>query len=149
MVPFPKIAFSDMKIKIFRISKKRSHISSFALCLGRNLPIPFIKIMNKTKIEKTWIALRVLELLGIQSARRETEEGTSPLTLLKGLSPCRGSRALGLADLVSCPKNNIEKFNVETGDRTVGAAKIGGKWSFRPPIPLPPQRNTGPFDNVL
>jgi hypothetical protein len=46
MVPFPKIAFSDMKIKIFRISKKRSHISSFALCLGRNLPIPFIKLSS-------------------------------------------------------------------------------------------------------
>jgi hypothetical protein len=30
---------------------------------------------------------------------------------------------------VSCPQNNIEKFNLEPGGSPVGAAKIGGKCS--------------------
>jgi hypothetical protein len=74
MVPFPKIAFSEFKIKIFRISQKK--IVHFIL-----YPLPWedftyslYQVMNKTKIEKTRIALRDLEQLGIQSARGETEE---------------------------------------------------------------------------
>jgi hypothetical protein len=44
-----------------------------------------------------------------------------------------------------CPKNNIDRFNVEIGDGTMGAAKIGGKYLLRHPIALPPQRNAGSF----
>jgi len=51
--------------------------------------------------------------------------------------------------LLSCLKNNEQKFYVETGGRTLGAAKIGGKCQLNASIPLPPQRNAGPLDKDL
>jgi hypothetical protein len=53
---------------------------------------------------------------------------------------------------VSCPKNNIEKFNVETGERTVAPlqrGKIRREIQRDASIPLPPQRNARPLDKDL
>jgi hypothetical protein len=50
---------------------------------------------------------------------------------------------------VSCFKTNIEKFNVEPGGRTVGAAKIRREMQRNASIPLPPQRNAHPLDMDL
>ena len=43
----------------------------------------------------------------------------------------------------------MRKFNVETEDRPVDGATIGGKWHLNASIPLPPQRSAGPLDKDL
>jgi hypothetical protein len=47
------------------------------------------------------------------------------------------------------PKNKIEKFNVEPGGRTVGAAKIRREIQRSASISLPPHRNARPLDKDL
>jgi len=50
---------------------------------------------------------------------------------------------------MSCPKNYVNKSDMEPGGGTMGDAKIGGKWQRYPSIPLLPQRNAGPWDKYL
>ena len=52
---------------------------------------------------------------------------------------------------MSFPKNNIEKFNVETGGQNPAPAgpKSGGKWQLYLSSLLFPQRNAGPLDKHL
>jgi hypothetical protein len=50
---------------------------------------------------------------------------------------------------VSCPQNSIEKFNVETEDRALGAAKIRREMQRNASTPLAPQRNARPLDKDL
>jgi hypothetical protein len=43
----------------------------------------------------------------------------------------------------------MDELNVEAGDGTIGAAKIGGKGQLNPPMPLLPQRDAGPLHKHL